>query len=127
MPTRELLLAWGIRKTEKLNLAEGLTVTIRQLMASELMEAQRAAKALTVDPEAENLNLCAAIICRSAIEEDGSRVFQNEDLQTVAEFSYASLNELVEPVFRLNGLMKDQAEDTKKNSEQNPATSLATS
>lgn len=120
-----MLLQWGIRKTEKLNLAEGLTVTIRQLTAAELMEAQKAAKELTKDPDAENLNLCAAIIVRSAIEEDGSRVFKNEDTPTVAEFSYARLNELVDPVFRLNGLLKDQADDTKKNSETTPATSSA--
>jgi hypothetical protein len=129
MATREQLLAWGIRKTQKISLADDLELTIRQLNGTEIEEAKKEAKAISGATEGDALvvALCAAIICRSAINpEDKSRIFQNEDARTLAEeFSYERLNSLVNPVFKLNGILASEEEDVKKNSEQTPTTSLA--
>jgi len=115
MATREQLLAWGIRKTQTVELGDGVSLTIRQMNATELTEAKAEIKDLAGQPN-ENLILVAAIICRSAINEDGTRIFSSDDMKTIAEeFSYERLEKLVEPVFRLNGILKEQSEQTEKN------------
>lgn len=128
MATREMLLAWGIRKTEKLSLAEGLELVVRQLNAGELQQAKKVARDLSAgNDDAYVMNLCAAIICRSAINpDDGSRIFADEDMSTlIDDFSYAAMDQLVDPVFRVNGILVGQQEETKKNSETTPVSSSA--
>lgn len=115
MPTREQLLAWGIRAKKNIDLGEGMSLTIQQLNAQELQEVVKAAKDMK-NYQDDSLPLCASIICKSAINDDGTRIFQDEDVSTLLrDWSYAKLGELVEPVFNLNGLLKENAELTEKN------------
>ena len=114
MATREQLLAWGIRKTDTVDIGDGLTFKVRQLNAEEITESHNKAKESGASNE--NIAMTAFVIARSAINEDGSRIFSDEDGHMILkEFSYQKLGELVEPIFTLNGILKKQAEQTEKN------------
>src|SRR6187397_1032567 len=99
MPTRDQLMAWGQRAQKPLDLGDGMTITIQQLNAQELQHVVKAAKEMQ-SADDDNLPLCAAIICKSAVNEDGTRIFEDSDAPAmVSNWSYAKLGTLVEPVF----------------------------
>ena len=113
--TREALLKWGIRTTTDINL-DGMELTIRQLNAKELTEANVDAQPLIAEA-GEDQAICACIIVRSAIDKETKElIFKPEDAKTLAiDFAGARLNRLVKDVFGHNGMLPQQAEEEVKN------------
>lgn len=115
MPTREELMAWGIRAKKTIDLGEGMAFTIQQLNVSEMQDASKRAEAMKKSDD-DNLPLCVCILAKSAINEDGSLIFNDGDeVALLRDWSYERLGRLATPIFELNGILKSQAEQTEKN------------
>lgn len=63
---------------------------------------------------------CARIIAWCACDEEGKRLFKDEDVKQIAEQDAEAMSELVDTACRISGLRKDAVESAEKNSEATP-------
>lgn len=66
-------------------------------------------------------NLRAKLAARSIVDEDGKRVFSDEDIPALALKSALALNRVYEVAQRLSGITQEDVEELTKNSEAAPS------
>jgi hypothetical protein len=91
-------------KTAEVNVGGFGAVRIAQLSVSEV-EAIRG----TMKNDEAKKEIGLRFIIRSVVNEDGSQVFADEDIEQLRGASNAAVEELAASVLKLNGLMKDEA------------------
>ncbi len=62
-------------------------------------------------------NLRAKVVARSVVDEEGKRIFEDEDIAALGRKSAAALNRVYEVAQRLSGITQEDVDELTKNSE----------
>ncbi len=62
-------------------------------------------------------NLRAKVVARSVVDEEGKRIFEDEDIAALGRKSTAALNRVYEVAQRLSGITQEDVDELTKNSE----------
>ncbi len=62
-------------------------------------------------------NLRAKVVARSIVDEEGKRIFEDEDIAALGRKSAAALNRVYEVAQRLSGITQEDVDELTKNSE----------
>ena len=106
---RELLLKWGKKEQKAIELTDGLTLGVRQLDVSDLLEIRDESK-----PIGKTV-IGVAYLIRSAVNEDGTPMFTEADIPILEkEFAYGRIGDIYNKLKEFNGeTEKAQADFTK--------------
>jgi hypothetical protein len=66
-------------------------------------------------------NLRAKLVARSIVDEEGKRVFEDQDIAALGRKSAAALNRVYEVAQRLSGITQEDVDELTKNSEAAPS------
>ena len=66
--------------------------------------------------EVNLVNLRAKLVARSIVDEDGKRVFEDEDIPALAQKSASALTRVYEVAQRLSGITQEDVDELTKNS-----------
>jgi len=115
--SKDEILAAKDDKSEVLEIPEwGGCVSIRALRGKELNAIQQLTADLEDKPDANDYRMgCFVAMCLA--DEQGGRLFSNEDVPALLEKSMAVLIRLQTKALKVNGLTRDEVEDLAKNSE----------
>jgi hypothetical protein len=119
MLTRDSILEAQDLKTVDVDVPEwGGTVRLRAMMAADRHGAYAVAVA---DGKFDNAAFLAYIVERTAVNEDGGRLFQDGDAKVLVMKSSGAMQRLEEAATKLNALAKSAVDDAEKNSEPLPS------
>jgi len=125
MLDRDAILSRKQLKRETVDVPEwGGQVIVRELTGAERSRYE-AGYSDTVMGEAKSVSdktkrfetMRAKVICVATINEDGTRVFHDDDIAEINELSGQALDRLASVIMRLSGYTKEEQEKLKKNSE----------
>ena len=68
------------------------------------------------DTKLNRENLRAQLVVRTAVDEDGNRIFTDEDVEAVGKKSAAGIDKIFAVASRLSGFSKEDVEELAKNS-----------
>ena len=85
----------------------GLTLYVRTLSIREVGELQKLAR--QVD-EADRVSLVPQLVCRSACDQQGNRIFGHDDAEALAEKNPAALARVADAAAKINGLAPDSVD-----------------
>lgn len=117
--SRDAILQADDLEYEELDVPEwGGTVRVRSLSGTEL-DAYQASMRLQRGNEfiANMLNIRAKLVVRAVVDEDGKRLFTDNDAPALGEKSAAALNRVFEVASRLSRLSEEDVEELGKGSE----------
>ena len=110
MLTREQILAAQELKTDTVEAPEwGGTVIVRELPAAERLAFFADLEALKGTDERQNNLLASALfVCRTVIDAEGKRVFQDEDAEPLTLKNEATLQTVANKAAELNGICAEK-------------------
>lgn len=121
--TKEAILAADDVQFEDVDVPEwGGKVRVRSLAGIE----RDALEASMIEGKGKNANvnlanLRAKLVARSIVDEDGKRVFEDQDIAALGRKSAAALNRVYEVAQRLSGITQEDVDELTKNSEAAPS------
>lgn len=121
--TKDVILAAEDTQYEDVPVSEwGGTVRVKSLMGNE----RDALEASLIQGKGKNANvnlanLRAKLVARSCVDENGKRIFEDDDIPALGRKSAAALNRVYEVAQRLSGITQDDVDELTKNSEAAPS------
>jgi len=91
-------------------LVQALTGSERDAYEATLMQLRGS------NPQWNFVNARAKLVARSCVDENGARIFADEDVKALAKKSAAALQRVYDVAMRLSGLSSQDMEDLTKNS-----------
>lgn len=121
--TREAILNAADLVTEDVEVPEwGGTVRVRGLTGSERDAFEQSIMEQRGRDVALNLrNIRAKLVALSVVDEQGKRVFSDDDVKALGQKSAVALQRVFEVAQRLSGLRSEDVEELAKNSESAPS------
>lgn len=117
--SRDAILAANDVQYEDVEVPEwGGTVRVKSLMGKErdaLESSMIVGKGKNTNVNLNNLR--AKLVARSVVDEDGKRLFSDDDIVALGEKSAAALNRVYEVAQRLSGVTQEDIDELTKNSE----------
>ena len=108
--TRESLLKAVELRTEEVEINGG-TVTAKELCAAEYLDTLEHPFSKKENGDYDGTAFNALLVARCIVNEDGSRMFADEDADLLRNGSFSVYRKLIESVNRVNGLAGEQAKN----------------
>lgn len=121
--TAQQILDYDDRKTERVEVPEwGGDVIVRNLTGSERDSYEASMTIQKGDKSVPNpVGARARLVVRAAIDEDGKRLFSDNDAPKLSDKNAAVLDRLWDKIAELSGLTSTAAEDAEGNSDDDPS------